>query len=78
MEKRLVKIRCVRKTVHIVPKENVSIAFSATKEAIQINSEKYYRYLGVSESEYRNISEAILSLLENKGMNASEIKKELM
>ncbi|KYC44816.1 MAG: hypothetical protein APG12_00010 [Candidatus Methanofastidiosum methylothiophilum] len=77
IEKRLVKIRCVRKTVHIIPKENVSIAFSATKEAIQINSEKYYKFMGVSESEYRNTSEAILSLLGNKGMNASEIKKEL-
>ena len=25
-ERRLVKIRCIRKTVHIIPKENVSIA----------------------------------------------------
>jgi hypothetical protein len=77
IEKRLVKIRCVRKTVHIIPRENVSIAFSATKEAIQINSEKYYRYLGVSESEYEKISKSILPLLEGKGMNTSEIKKEL-
>lgn len=77
LEKGLVKIRCVRKTVHIIPKENVSITFSATKESIQINSEKYYKFMGVTESEYRNTSEAILTLLEDNGMNASEIKKEL-
>ncbi|NYT03974.1 MAG: winged helix DNA-binding domain-containing protein [Candidatus Methanofastidiosa archaeon] len=77
IEKRLVKIRCVRKTVYIIPKENVSIAFSATKEVIQINSEKYYKYMGISENEYEKISESILSLLRNKGMNASEIKKGL-
>jgi hypothetical protein len=77
IEKRLVKIRCVRKTVHIIPRENVSIAFSATKEAIQISSEKYYKYMGITENEYLEISGAILKILVGKGMNTSEIKKEL-
>ncbi|HOI76968.1 MAG TPA: winged helix DNA-binding domain-containing protein [Methanofastidiosum sp.] len=77
LEKRLVKIRCVRKTVHIIPKENVSIAFSATKESIQINSEKYYKFIGVAEREYEEVSKSILKLLQNRGMNTSEIKKEL-
>lgn len=77
IEKRLVKIRCVRKTVHIIPKENVSIAFSGTKDAIQINSEKYYKLMGVTESEYDTASKSILALLANNGMNASEIKREL-
>lgn len=77
LEKRLVKIRCIRKTVHIIPKENVSIAFSATKESIQINSEKYYKFMGVAESDYEAASKSILELLGNNGMNASEIKKEL-
>lgn len=77
IEKRLVKIRCIRKTVHIIPKENVSIAFSATKESIKITSEKYYKFMGVTESEYLEISESILKLLQNRGMNASEIKKGL-
>jgi len=77
LEKRLVKIRCVRKTVHIIPKENVSAIFSATKESIQINSEKYYKFMGVAESEYAAASKSILELLGSNGMNASEIKKEL-
>lgn len=76
-EKRLVKIRCVRKTVHIVPKENVSAIFSATKESIQISSEKYYKFMGVTESEYEAASKSILELLGSNGLNASEIKKEL-
>jgi len=77
IEKKLVKIRCVRKTIYVVPKENVSIAFSATKDAIQINSEKYYKFMGVTESEYAAASESILEILGNNGMNASEIKKGL-
>lgn len=77
LEKRLVKIRCVRKTVHIVPKENVSAIFSATKESIKITSEKYYKFMGMTESEYVIASKSILELLGNNGLNASEIKKEL-
>jgi hypothetical protein len=77
LEKRLVKIRCIRKTVHIIPKENVSIGFLATKESIQVNSEKYYKFIGVTESEYEEVSKSILKLLQNRGMNTSEIKKEL-
>ena len=76
-EKKLVKIRCVRKTVHIIPKENISAIFSATKESIQINSEKYYKFMGVAESEYAAASKSILELLGSNGLNASEIKKEL-
>ncbi len=77
IEKRLVKIRCIRKTVHVIPKENVSIAFSATKESIKIASEKYYKFIGVTESEYAEISKSILKLLQDRGMNTSEIKKGL-
>ena len=77
IEKRLVKIRCIRKTVHIIPKENVSIAYSATKDAVQIISEKYYKYMDVTEREYEAASKSIFELLGNKGMNTNEIKKEL-
>jgi len=61
----------------MVPKENVSIAFSATKDAIQIYSEKHYKFMGVTESEYEKISKSVLALLGDNGMNASEIRKEL-
>ncbi|MCC7572298.1 MAG: winged helix DNA-binding domain-containing protein [Candidatus Methanofastidiosum sp.] len=77
IEKRLVKIRFVRKTVHILPREYVSAAFSATKEGVQIASEKYYKYMGITESEYEKISKSILELLGNNGLNTSEIKKDL-
>lgn len=77
VEKRLVKIRCVRKTVHIIPKENLPIAFSATRESIKITSEKYYKYMGITESEYEKISKSILELMGKNGMNANEIRREL-
>jgi hypothetical protein len=40
------KIRCVRKTVYILPKEIIPIAYSATKKLVELASECYSRYLG--------------------------------
>jgi hypothetical protein len=78
-EKRnLGKIRCVRKTVYVLPKEMLSIAYSATKMMVELASEHYSRYLGVTQKEYTKLSQLILQLLKGRGMTAKEIKKELM
>ncbi len=78
-EKRnLGKIRCVRKTVYILPKGMVSIAYSATKTMVELASEHYSRYLGVTKKEYNKLSQRILRLLKGREMTAKEIKNELM
>jgi len=78
-EKRnLGKIRCVRKTVYVLPKGMISIAYSATKTMVELASEKYSRYLGVTKKEYNKLSQRILPLLKGRGMTAKEIKNELM
>jgi hypothetical protein len=77
LEKRLIKTRSIRKTVYIIPKENVPIAFSATKESIKNISEKYYKNMGINQNEYEATSNLILDLLGKKGMSANEIRMEL-
>lgn len=77
IKKTLGKIRCVRKTVYILPKEIIPIAFAATNKMVELNSGNYSRYLGVSEKDYRKASEKIIEILENRGMTTKEIKKEL-
>ena len=78
-EKRsLGKIRCVRKTVYVLPKGMVSIAYSATKTMVELASEHYSRYLGVTKKEYNKLSRRILRLLKGRGMTTKEIKNELM
>jgi hypothetical protein len=78
-EKRSIgKIRCVRKTVYVLPKGMISIAFSATKMMVELTSEHYSRYLGVTQKEYTKLSQLILQLLKGGGMTAKEIKSELM
>ena len=77
-EKRsLGKIRCVRKTVYVLPKRMLPIAFSATKMMVEPASEHYSRYLGVTKKEYTKLSQHILGLLDGRGMTAKEIKNEL-
>ena len=72
------KIRCMRKTVHILPKEMISIAYSATKNMVELTSERYSRYLGVTKKEYHKMSKLVLKVLKGRGMTAKEIKNELM
>jgi hypothetical protein len=77
IKKNLGKIRFVRKTIHVLPRDMISIGFSATREMSEIASERYNRYLGVSKEEYEETSRQILEILKGKGMTTTEIKKAL-
>jgi len=77
IKRTLGKIRCMRKTVHILPKEMIPVAFSATRKSVELASEKYSQYLGVSREEYESIARQILKVLKGKAMDTSEIKQSL-
>jgi hypothetical protein len=78
VRKTLGKIRCVRTTVHVLPKETIPIAFAATKGIVEPNSEDFLRYTGaVTESQYRETSREILRILKGEGMSTALIKKRL-
>ena len=78
-EKRsLGKIRCMRKTVYILPKEMISIAYSATKRMVELTSERYSRYLGITQKEYIKMSKLVQEVLKGGGMTAKEVKNALM
>jgi len=77
VKKNLGKIRCVRKTVYILTREMIPIAYSATKNMIEPTSEHYATYLGVNKKQYQQISKQILKILKGKGMTTNEIKKSL-
>jgi hypothetical protein len=78
VNKALGKIRCVRTTVHILPRETIPIAFAATKSIVEPNSENFLRYTGgVTKNQYQEASKAILKMLKGKGMSTLQIKKEL-
>lgn len=77
VKRNLGKIRFVRKTIHILPREMISIGYSATRKMSEIASKRYSRYLGVSREEYDELSRKILEILKGKGMTTTEIKKAL-
>ncbi len=78
LKKTLGKIRCVRKTVYIQPKERLPIAYNATKKLVANISEQHlFKYLKVTKEEYEKTSKIIMEILKGKGLTAKEIKKEL-
>ena len=78
IKKTLGKIRCVRKTVYIHPKERIPITYNATKKMVANISEQYlFKYLRVAQKEYENTSKKIIEILKGRGLTAKEIKEEL-
>ena len=67
----------MRKTVYIVPKETIPTVFAATKKMVSDISERHYKYLGISEKKYEEISKKIMKIIKGKGMSTKEIKNEL-
>ncbi len=80
VKKSLGKIRCIRGTLYIFPKEMISLVYTATNKLVENQSRKALEFRGVSLEEYKKISKSIISILEDdksKEMTASEIKKAL-
>ncbi len=77
IRRRLGKIRCMRKTIHIITKEMIPIAYNATIKFVELNFECYVQYLGITQKEYKKYSKLILNILDDKGMTTTEIKNAL-
>ncbi len=71
------RIRYVRKTVFLIPKEFLSTAFSGTQKMNQPVVELYQKYLGLSEKEINQTSKMILKILKGRGLTTKEIRNEL-
>jgi hypothetical protein len=71
------KVRGVRGTVYIHPREVLPIAYTSNRRMNIPNSQRFYRYMDRSEEEYDRLSRRILQLLHGRGMTAAEIKREL-
>ena len=77
VKRSLCKIRCVRGTIYVIPREMISVAYSATNKMVELVSEQHSKYLGVTQTEYEEISRSILTILAGTGMTAREIKNAL-
>ncbi|MDD1778950.1 MAG: winged helix DNA-binding domain-containing protein, partial [Candidatus Helarchaeota archaeon] len=76
-KKQLGKIRFVRKTIYILPREFLPVAYAALKSIIELASERFSGYLGINREQYTILSKSILELLGQGGKSTIEIKKAL-
>jgi len=76
-KKTLGKIKCMRKTVHIVNREFLPVAFGATSELTVKNATRYCKNQGISEQDYVIVSRSIMDALRGRGKTTGEIKREL-
>jgi hypothetical protein len=77
-ERRLLgKVRYARKTVYILPKECVTMAYSAMKTLLFARFEVYIQHLGLTQDNYERITRAILDIVKGNGKTTKEIKVEL-
>lgn len=76
-KKNLARIRYVRNTIYVLPKEFIPVAFAATCQMAEITSLRFSQYLGITPTQYARISNKILKILKGRGLATREIKKKL-
>lgn len=77
VKKTIAKIRGMRNTLFIVPKEDI-VAISQATKSLRINRfEGFFKYTDWEKEEYDVIEKKIIKLLDNIELSTSEIKKKL-
>lgn len=77
INKTMARIRGMRKTLFIEPREMIPIVHNAIRYTTIQRDVKYLEYRGISNVEYEKLSNQILKLLYKNELATSEIKKVL-
>ncbi len=76
-KKSLSRIRYVRNTVYILPKQFIPVAYAATSQKAEVTSERFSKSLGITPTQYTRMANKILKILKGRGLTTREIKKKL-
>jgi hypothetical protein len=71
------KVRCVRRTIYIQPKDRIPIVWRATAGQVLTASKGFMVSRGVTDEIYEVLSKDILEMLRGREMAAAEIKATL-
>lgn len=77
VKKSLVRIRCVRDTLYIIPRTSVPAAFAATQRLTGPNAERFCRHQGIDEAECKRAMPLIAGLVRDGGKTTAELKATL-
>ncbi len=76
-KKSLARIRYVRNTVYILPREFIPVAYAATSQMAEVTAARFSKYMGITPTQYARISNKILKVLKGRGLTTREIRKKL-
>jgi hypothetical protein len=76
-KKNLARIRYVRNTIYILPKDFIPVAYAATSQMAEVTAARFSKYLGITPTQYARISNKILKILRGRGLTTREIKQKL-
>ena len=76
-KKSLARIRYVRNTIYILPKELIPVAFAGASQMAEVTATRFSKYLGITPTQYARISNKILKILKGRGLTTREIKQKL-
>ena len=75
--KSLARIRYVRNTVYILPREFIPVAYGGTSQMAEMTAARFSKYMGITPTQYVRISNKILKVLKGRGLTTREIRKKL-
>ena len=76
-KKNLARIRYVRNTIYILPKDFFPVAYAATCQMAEVTAARFSKYLGITPTHYARLSNKILKILRGRGLTTREIKQKL-
>ncbi len=77
LKKSLAKVTFVRKTMFILPKNLLPVAFTAVQRNAKILTDQHLKYLKLTQMEYKSAAKRILNILKNRGLTLKELKTEI-
>lgn len=73
----LARIKCIRRSVFVIPADMVAPFFCGTKNMLALKPKHYEPYLQMSQDEYGVVAKNITDLISGQKMSAKEIKDTL-
>jgi hypothetical protein len=75
LHKSLVRIRCMRNTMHVLPRDLLPAVFTSTLKCNGYNAERFCKHRGVDDKEFELVSGKIIALLRSGGKTTAELKR---
>lgn len=77
VDRSMVKMRCMRGTLHILTAEMAPMVHAATRAMVDRLSSRYAQFRGLGAERYPGVSQAIMEVVRGREMTPAQIKSEV-